>query len=185
MGPSGSGKSTLLNILGLLDRPDAGSYRLDGVETTTLPEEQRARLRRERIGFVFQSFHLIPRLTAFENVELPLTWPASPRGSAERVARILAAVGLTPRPPPPGPALRGPAPAGRHRPGHGHGARPDPGGRAHRQPGPASGEEVIRTLEGLNARGLTLVVVTHDPGSLGGASAPGGASAWMTGVRGR
>ncbi|MBS1203049.1 MAG: ABC-type antimicrobial peptide transport system, ATPase component, partial [Chromatiaceae bacterium] len=72
MGPSGSGKTTLLNILGLLDRPDAGTYRLDGLETAALSEEARARLRRERIGFVFQSFHLIPRLTAFENVELPL-----------------------------------------------------------------------------------------------------------------
>src|SRR5689334_18672724 len=64
MGPSGSGKSTMLNMLGLLDRPDRGSYRLAGIETTTLDEERRARFRREQIGFVFQSFHLIPRLTA-------------------------------------------------------------------------------------------------------------------------
>ena len=68
MGPSGSGKSTLLHILGLLDRPDSGHYRLDGLETTEIDEERRAQLRRDRIGFVFQSFHLIPRLSAAENV---------------------------------------------------------------------------------------------------------------------
>jgi putative ABC transport system ATP-binding protein len=72
MGPSGSGKTTLLNILGLLDRPDSGRYRLGGVETSALREEDRARLRRERIGFVFQAFHLVARLSAAENVELPL-----------------------------------------------------------------------------------------------------------------
>lgn len=72
MGPSGSGKSTLLNMLGLLDRPDDGSYCLNGVDTMSLDENERARVRREQIGFVFQSYHLIPRLTARENIELPL-----------------------------------------------------------------------------------------------------------------
>ena len=72
MGPSGSGKPTLLNLLGLLDRPDAGTYLLNGVDTMSLGEDERARLRREQIGFVFQSYHLIPRLTARENIELPL-----------------------------------------------------------------------------------------------------------------
>ena len=71
-GPSGSGKSTLLNMLGLLDQTNSGSYRFAGQELTTLPEEARAKVRREQIGFIFQSFHLIPRLTASENVELPL-----------------------------------------------------------------------------------------------------------------
>ncbi|MGB5833853.1 MAG: ABC transporter ATP-binding protein [Thiohalocapsa sp.] len=164
MGPSGSGKSTLLNILGLLDRPDAGSYRLDGVETTDLAEERRARLRRERIGFVFQAFHLIPRLTAFENVELPLVLAGvAPRVRREQVATMLDAVGLTPR----------------------AGHRPDQlsGGQRQRvaiaratvmQPGliladeptgnldRASGDDVIATLEELNQKGLTLVIVTHD-----------------------
>jgi putative ABC transport system ATP-binding protein len=70
MGPSGSGKSTLLNILGLLDRPNGGHYWLDEINTTSLAEEQRAAVRRNKIGFVFQSFHLVPRLTAEENVEL-------------------------------------------------------------------------------------------------------------------
>ena len=73
MGPSGSGKSTLLNLLGLLDRPNAGSYRLEGRDVTTLSPDEQARVRSERIGFVFQSFHLVPRLTAAENIALPMT----------------------------------------------------------------------------------------------------------------
>ena len=72
MGPSGSGKSTLLNVIGLLDRPNSGSYELDGSNVTALSETEQARVRREKIGFVFQSFHLIPRMTAAENIELPL-----------------------------------------------------------------------------------------------------------------
>lgn len=72
MGPSGSGKSTLLNMLGLLDRPDSGSYRLDNTETASLPEVQRAELRSQYIGFVFQAYHLIPRLNARENIEMPM-----------------------------------------------------------------------------------------------------------------
>jgi putative ABC transport system ATP-binding protein len=164
MGPSGSGKSTLLNILGLLDRPVAGTSRLVGVETTTLDEEQRARLRRERIGFVFQAFHLIPRLTAFENVELPLVLAgAAVRERRQRVARTLAALGLEAR--------------ADHRPDQLSGGQrqrvaiaratvtepslilaDEPTGNLDR----ASGEEVIETLERLNAKGMTLVVVTHD-----------------------
>jgi len=169
MGPSGSGKSTLLNILGLLDRPDAGTYALGGIETTTLSEERRAALRRDRIGFIFQSFHLIPRLTAAENVELPLTLAGvTPRERRERVAQTLDALGLTPR--------------AHHRPDQLSGGQrqrvaiaratimapglilaDEPTGNLDR----ASGEEVIRALEGLNARGLTLILVTHDP-QLGG-----------------
>jgi putative ABC transport system ATP-binding protein len=164
MGPSGSGKSTLLNILGLLDRPNAGQYRLDGVETTDLDEEQRARLRRERIGFVFQSFHLIPRLSALENVELPLMLAGvAPRQRRERAARTLEALGLSAR--------------AEHRPDQLSGGQrqrvaiaratvtepalilaDEPTGNLDR----ASGEEVIETLEALNAKGLTLVLVTHD-----------------------
>ena len=71
MGPSGSGKSSLLNILGLLDRPDGGSYELDGIKVTDFDEKEQARVRRHKIGFVFQFFHLVPRLTAFENIVLP------------------------------------------------------------------------------------------------------------------
>jgi putative ABC transport system ATP-binding protein len=165
MGPSGSGKSTLLNILGLLDRPDTGTYLLDDMETTRLGEEQRARLRRDRIGFVFQSFHLIPRLSAAENVELPLVLAGiPPKERRQRVQDILSAIGLTGR--------------AHHRPDQLSGGQrqrvaiarstimhpglilaDEPTGNLDR----ASGEEVIDTLEALNARGLTLLIVTHDP----------------------
>jgi ABC-type lipoprotein export system ATPase subunit len=74
MGPSGSGKSTLMNVLGLLDTPDSGAYLLDGKDVRTLTADQRATIRNERIGFVFQAFHLLPRTTAVENVELPLVY---------------------------------------------------------------------------------------------------------------
>ena len=90
MGPSGSGKSTLLNLLGLLDRPNAGTYRLEGRDVTTLSAEEQARVRSERIGFVFQSFHLVPRLTAAENIALPMTLAGI--GPAEREARVAQAL---------------------------------------------------------------------------------------------
>ncbi|MCC7279478.1 MAG: ABC transporter ATP-binding protein [Chromatiaceae bacterium] len=164
MGPSGSGKSTLLHILGLLDRPDSGHYRLDGLETTAINEERRAQLRRDRIGFVFQSFHLIPRLSAAENVELPLVLAGlAPAQRRERVTRILAAVGLADR--------------AHHRPDQLSGGQrqrvaiaratimapslilaDEPTGNLDR----ASGREVMETLEALNAQGLTLLIVTHD-----------------------
>jgi putative ABC transport system ATP-binding protein len=164
MGPSGSGKSTLLHILGLLDRPDSGHYRLDGLETTEIDEERRAQLRRDRIGFVFQSFHLIPRLSAAENVELPLVLAGlAPAQRRERVTRILAAVGLADR--------------AHHRPDQLSGGQrqrvaiaratimepglilaDEPTGNLDR----ASGREVMETLEALNANGLTLLIVTHD-----------------------
>ncbi|HNM21928.1 MAG TPA: ABC transporter ATP-binding protein, partial [Rhodocyclaceae bacterium] len=95
MGPSGSGKSTLLNLLGLLDRPDAGVYRLENRDVTTLSPEEQARVRSRRIGFVFQSFHLVPRLTAAENIALPMTLAGiPPRQRAERVGRALQDFGL-------------------------------------------------------------------------------------------
>ena len=98
MGPSGSGKSTALNVLGCLDRPTAGSYRFRGIETTVLDKQQRARLRREWIGFVFQGFNLLDRSSALENVELPLLYRGT--GSRERrrrAAAALEAVGLADR----------------------------------------------------------------------------------------
>ncbi|WP_299066941.1 ATP-binding cassette domain-containing protein, partial [Accumulibacter sp.] len=95
MGPSGSGKSTLLNLLGLLDRPNAGVYRLEGRDVTTLSAEEQARVRSERIGFVFQSFHLVPRLTAAENIALPMILAGiAPAQRSARVARALADYGL-------------------------------------------------------------------------------------------
>ncbi|MES9962156.1 MAG: ABC transporter ATP-binding protein [Candidatus Sedimenticola sp. 20ELBAFRAG] len=165
MGPSGSGKSTLLHILGLLDRPDSGSYHLQETDTTTLSEEQRAIERRERIGFVFQAFHLVPRLTASQNVELPLTLAGvEPDQRHERVAGALEALGLSDR--------------ADHRPDQLSGGqrqrvaiaratimRPailladEPTGNLDK----ASGDDVIDTLEALNQKGITLIVVTHDP----------------------
>ncbi|MEW6165671.1 MAG: ABC transporter ATP-binding protein [Pseudomonadota bacterium] len=164
MGPSGSGKSTLLNLLGLLDRPDAGTYRLEGRDVTTLSADEQARVRRERIGFVFQSFHLVPRLTAAENVALPLMLAGvAPAERADRVGRALADFGLANR--------------ADHRPDQLSGGqrqrvaiaratimRPaviladEPTGNLDR----ATGEEVVHLLETLNAGGVTLIMVTHD-----------------------
>ena len=164
MGPSGSGKSTLLNLLGLLDRPNAGTYRLEGKDVTTLTPEEQARVRSERIGFVFQSFHLVPRLTAAENIALPMTLAGiAPALRAERVTQALKDYGLSNR--------------ADHRPDQLSGGQrqrvaiaratimqpamilaDEPTGNLDR----ATGEEVMRLLEELNARGVTLIVVTHD-----------------------
>ncbi|CAN1518306.1 SalX ABC-type antimicrobial peptide transport system, ATPase component [Methylophilaceae bacterium] len=165
MGPSGSGKSTLLNLIGLLDRADAGTYHLEGRDVTTLDQNELAKVRSERIGFIFQSFHLVPRLTAAANIELPLTLSGMP--VAERNKRVLQALkeyGLTDR--------------AQHRPNELSGGqrqrvaiaratvqRPavlladEPTGNLDR----VTGEEVVRLLEALNAQGMTLIVVTHDP----------------------
>jgi putative ABC transport system ATP-binding protein len=165
MGPSGSGKSTLLNLLGCLDRPSAGSYVLDGRDVGALDDRELSALRAHTIGFVFQSFHLVPRLTAAGNVELPLVFAGVPR--AERAARVeqaLAAVGLSAR--------------ARHRPDQLSGGErqrvalaravvmgpslllaDEPTGNLDR----ASGRDIVGLLEDMNVRGLTLIVVTHDP----------------------
>ena len=164
MGPSGSGKSTLLNILGLLDHPNAGSYRLEGRDVTTLSPEEAAQVRSRRIGFVFQSFHLVPRLTAAENIMLPMMLAGIPaRERAQRVSQALADYGLADR--------------AEHRPDQLSGGQrqrvaiaratimqpamilaDEPTGNLAR----ATGEEVVHLLEALNARGVTLIVVTHD-----------------------
>ncbi len=165
MGPSGSGKSTLLNLLGLLDKPSAGVYRLAGRDTTSLSDDEQAAVRGETIGFIFQFFHLVARLTAAENVELPMTLAGiAPAERHERVAQALDATGLADR--------------AHHRPDQLSGGqrqrvaiaratimRPqvlladEPTGNLDR----ASGEDVVHILESLNASGLTLIVVTHDP----------------------
>ena len=166
MGPSGSGKSTLLNVLGLLDRPDEGQYWLGGQDIATLSEPALAQLRGHRIGFVFQSFHLIPRLTARENVELPLMLcGVLPAERHRRSQRLLEDLGLDNR--------------ADHRPAELSGGQrqrvaiaramamaprlilaDEPTGNLDSR----SGEEVITLLEGLNReQGITLMVVTHDP----------------------
>jgi putative ABC transport system ATP-binding protein len=165
MGPSGSGKSTLLNILGLLDRPSSGTYRLAGEDVSALDDDALAHQRQTRIGFIFQSFHLIARLSALENVELPLVLAgAAPRERHQRAQDVLDDVGL----------------GGRmhHRPDQLSGGerqrvaiaraiimRPkvlladEPTGNLDS----ISGREVIRIIEQLNDNGIALLVVTHDP----------------------
>ena len=98
MGVSGSGKSTLLNILGLLDTPTSGSYVLSGVSTSKMNDDEMAHIRSTKIGFIFQSFHLIPRLTAAENVEMPMVLSGlNPKERKEKVDTALARVSLTDR----------------------------------------------------------------------------------------
>ena len=168
MGPSGSGKSTLLNLLGLLDRPNAGTYRLEGRDVTTLSPDEQATVRSTRIGFVFQSFHLVPRLTAAENIALPMMLAGiAPAERQRRVARALSDFGLDNR--------------ADHKPDQLSGGQrqrvaiaratimqpalilaDEPTGNLDRH----TGEDVVTLLEALNGQGVTLVVVTHDP-SLG------------------
>jgi ABC-type lipoprotein export system ATPase subunit len=162
LGPSGSGKSTLLNIVGLLDRPDEGTYTFLDRQVGALGEDELALLRNERIGFVFQSFHLLARTTALENVELPLLY--SRRRDIDGLgARALEAVGLADR--------------ASHHPGELSGGQqqrvaiaralvndPDliladePTGNLDRR----SGLEVIALLQRLNRDGRTVVLITHD-----------------------
>lgn len=164
MGPSGSGKSTLLNLLGLLDHPSGGRYRLDGRDVTDLNEAEAARVRRDKIGFVFQSFHLVPRLDAAANVALPMLLAGvAPAERKQRVAQLLADVGLSER--------------AEHLPAQLSGGQlqrvaiaramsmhpalllaDEPTGNLDR----ATGREVMAVLEGLNQRGATLIVITHD-----------------------
>src|SRR5512142_586796 len=97
VGPSGSGKSTLLQVLGCLDVPSAGRYRLNGTDVSTLDDDALSRLRNEYIGFVFQSFNLIPRTTARENVETPMLYSARENGGDARVNEVLGRVGMSHR----------------------------------------------------------------------------------------
>lgn len=164
MGPSGSGKSTLLNMLGLLDRPDNGSYSLNGVDTQTLDENERARLRREQIGFVFQSYHLIPRLTARENMEMPLMLAGIPaKQRRETVADILEKLGIARR----GDHLPNQLSGGeRQRVAIGRSIIMKPALLLADEPtgnlDSRSGAEVTDILESLNREGITLLIVTHD-----------------------
>ena len=165
MGPSGSGKSTLLNLLGLLDRPTSGTYRLDGRDVPALSDLEHSAVRTRRIGFVFQMFHLVPRLTAAENIALPLVLAGVPPGVREsKVARALESLQLADR--------------AQHKPDQLSGGQrqrvaiaratvsepelllaDEPTGNLDHH----SGQEVIRILEQLNGRGIALMVVTHDP----------------------
>jgi putative ABC transport system ATP-binding protein len=165
VGPSGSGKSTLLNILGCLDRPTSGEYVFDGNEVNRLPDSERTRLRQHGIGFVFQFFHLLTRLTAQGNVELPMMFAGVPRTERRsRAARALEAVGLADR--------------AHHRPDQLSGGQrqrvaiaravvmnpalvlaDEPTGNLDR----AAAFEVMDLLDEMNRQGQTVVLVTHAP----------------------
>ncbi len=165
MGPSGSGKSTLLNIIGLLDRPTSGTYRLNGRDTTTLSDDEQARARSENIGFVFQFFHLVPRLTAAENVELPLVLAGrAPVDRRPMVETAIDQMGLTER--------------AHHRPDQLSGGERQrvaiaratvmrPGVLLADEPtgnlDTTTGKEVVQIIEALHTAGMAVIVVTHDP----------------------
>jgi ABC-type lipoprotein export system ATPase subunit len=172
MGASGSGKSTLMNLIGLLDRPTTGSYLFEGREVAPLSDGALAGLRRDRLGFVFQSFNLLGRKSALDNVALPLTYAGVPRGERrQRAAQMLERVGLADR--------------GRHRPSELSGGQQqrvaiaralvnepsliladEPTGNLDSK----TGAEIFALLQGLNERGVTLIVVTHDENIAGHAA---------------
>ena len=164
MGPSGSGKSSLLNVFGLLDRPNEGRYELDGRDVTGLHDDELAKVRREKIGFVFQFFHLVPRLTAAQNIALPMVLAGvDPAERERRLSTLLQQYGLENR--------------ASHRPDQLSGGQcqrvaiaramsmqplmilaDEPTGNLDSN----TGREVMVLLEGLHASGGTLILVTHD-----------------------
>ena len=163
IGSSGSGKSTLMHILGCLDRPDGGLYELEGRDVSTLSKNRLAEVRNRRIGFVFQSFNLLPRLTALENVELPLLYRGQ-RNAKKKAREVLGRVELGQR--------------ADHRPSQMSGGEAqrvaiaralvtnpailladEPTGNLDT----ATGKEIMNALLSLNAEGLTIMIVTHEP----------------------
>ncbi len=163
MGPSGSGKSTLMNIIGCLDKPTSGSYRLEGQEVSQLSDDQLARVRNRKLGFVFQTFNLLPRTTALANVELPLIYGGG-RDRHQRAARALARVGMAVR--------------GHHKPNELSGGEQQRVAiaRALMQTPPViladeptgnldshTSEQIISLFEELNRQdGITVILVTHE-----------------------
>ncbi|RSM69432.1 macrolide ABC transporter ATP-binding protein [Actinoplanes sp. ATCC 53533] len=163
-GRSGSGKSTLLHLLGLLDHPTAGSYRLDGVDTTTLSDGARTALRGRRIGFIFQAFHLLPHRSAVENVVLALLYNGVPRSARlERAEAALALVGMEHR----AHALPNTLSGGeRQRVAIARALVTEPSLLLADEPtgnlDSVTADAVLATFDDLNRRGFTVVVATHD-----------------------
>jgi putative ABC transport system ATP-binding protein len=163
MGASGSGKTTLLGILGCLDRPTSGSYRLVGQEMSELPETKRARVRGAEIGFIFQAYNLLPRSTAYKNVELPLVYAGVPlRERRQRVLNALGDVGLADRVSHLPTQLSG---GQQQRTAIARALVAEPSVVLADEPtgnlDSASAEEVLGVLERLNRSGVTIVLVTH------------------------
>jgi putative ABC transport system ATP-binding protein len=164
IGPSGSGKSTLMNMIGLLDAPTSGSYKLDGVATEKLSDNQLAALRNQKLGFIFQQFNLLPRLTAIENVELPMIYAGyNQKQRREQAMNMLSLLGMGER--------------GHHKPSELSGGQQqrvaiaralalspsiiladEPTGALDSK----TGEEVLELIMKLNAQGNTIVLITHD-----------------------
>lgn len=164
VGPSGSGKSTLMNTIGLLDIPTSGSYKLDGIDTINMSDNQLAEMRNRKIGFIFQQFNLLPRLTAMENVELPMIYAGiSPKERRERGQAMLELLGMGTR--------------GHHKPSELSGGQQQRVAIARALAiGPSllladeptgaldskTGEEVLELIMKLHSQGNTIVLITHD-----------------------